>query len=263
MIKFGTAWATLRCSVAQQGLGRTVRSMLQRTPREDDATSENPPELHPFDLRYGVNTSGLIGGGDLRSGHKHDVFNTAYYGMSPSRFQQVMADWLSDGSHAAVADYSFVDLGCGKGRAVMMGSAFPFRQVIGVELNDPLAKIAQKNIAAWKAAGRAICPVQILCHDATEFVFPDGPCLLYLFNPFAAPVVERLVERIEAEFAARPGMMDLIYFNPEAGHLLDAHEGFELLWTGTVQMSEEDVQADHVASPDDLCSIYRWVGRKR
>jgi hypothetical protein len=217
--------------------------------------------VHPFDVRYGVDTSGLIGGGELRSGHKNDVFNTAYYGMAPSRFRQVMADWLSDGSHAAIADYNFVDLGCGKGRVVMMASEFPFRQVIGVELNAPLAKIAEENIAAWKAAGRAVCPVQVLCQDATEFVFPDGPSLLYLFNPFAAPVVERLIASIEIEFAARPGMMDLIYFNPESGHLLDAHKGFELLWTGTVAMSEEDSKADHVASPDDLCSIYRWMGR--
>jgi hypothetical protein len=238
-----------------------MRSVLQRT-QWDDATSEKQPVLHPFDLRYGVDTSGLIGGSELRSGHKNDAFNTAYYGMAPSRFHQVMADWLSDGSHAPVTEYNFVDLGCGKGRAVMMASEFPFRQVIGVELNASLAKIADKNVTTWAAAGRAICPVQVLCQDATEFVFPDGPCLLYLFHPFAAPVVERLIESIEAEFAARPGMMDLIYFNPEAGHLLDAKEGFQLLWTGTIEMSEEDAEADHVASPDDLCSIYRWMGRE-
>jgi SAM-dependent methyltransferase len=261
MIKLATAWSKLRWSLAQRGLAGTMRSMIGRARRQDHASSESKPLLHPFDLRYGVDTSGLIGGGELRSGHKNDVFNTAYYGMAPSRFRQVMADWLSDGSHAAISDYSFVDLGCGKGRAVMMASEFPFRRVIGVELNGPLAKIAQENLVAWTVAGRAICPVQIVCQDATEFVFPDGPCLLYLFNPFAAPVVKRLIESIETEFAARLGKMDLIYFNPEAGHLFEAHGGFELLWTGTIAMSEEDQQADHVASPEDLCSIYRWKGR--
>ncbi len=205
MIKLGTTWSKLRWSLAQRGgLGATMRSALQR-PWREDPTSEKHTSLHPFDLRYGVDTSGLIGGPDLRSGHKNDVFNTAYYGMAPSRFQHVIADWLSDDSHAAVATYNFVDLGCGKGRAVMMASEFPFRQVIGVELNRSLAKIARRNIAAWTASGRTACPVQILRQDATEFVFPDGPCLLYLFNPFAAPVVERLIESIATEFAARPG----------------------------------------------------------
>ena len=263
MIQLGTAWSKLRWSLAQRGLAGTMRSVLGHARRRNSATSETKPLLHPFDLRYGVDTSGLIGGGELRSGHKNDVFNTAYYGMAPSRFRQVMADWLSDGSHGAISEYSFIDLGCGKGRAVMMASEFPFRQVIGVELNGQLAKIAQKNVAAWTAAGRAICPVQIICQDATEFSFPEGPCLLYLFNPFAAPVVKRLIESIEADFVARPGQMDLIYFNPEAGHLLEAHEGFELLWSGTVEMSAEDAEADYVASPDDLCSVYRWVGIDR
>jgi SAM-dependent methyltransferase len=255
------AWSKLRWSLAQRGLKGTIRTTFGRLRRYETA-NDAKPRLHPFDVRYGVDTSGLIGGGDLRTGHKNDVFNTAYYGMAPSRFRQAIADWLADDSHTVVADYNFVDLGCGKGRAVMLASEFPFRQVIGVELNPSLAEIAKDNVAVWTGAGRAICPVQVICQDATEFVFPDGSCLLYLFNPFAAPVVTRLIGGIESQFASRPGKLDLIYFNPEAGHLLDGHEGFELLWAGTVPMSEEDTAADYVASPDDLCSIYRWVGNR-
>src|SRR5207302_9375065 len=152
-----------------------------------------------------------------------------------------------------IKNYSFVDLGCGKGRAVMMASEFAFREVVGLELHLGLAGVAEANVAAWTAAGRTVCPVLIIRQDATEFAFPDGACLLYLFNPFAAPVIERLVERIETDFAGRPGMLDLIYFNPEAGQLLEAHGGFELLWTGTVAMSEEDGAVDVVASAEDLC----------
>jgi SAM-dependent methyltransferase len=248
------AWLKLRWSLVRRGL-------LQRARRQPNQTSEAKLQVHPFDARYGVDTGGLIGGGELRSGHRNDVFNTAYYGMAPSRFQWVMEYWIADRSHAALEDYSFVDLGCGKGRAVMMASAFGFREVVGVELHAALAEIAEANVGGWTAAGRAVCPVRIVCGDATEFVFPDGPCLLYLFNPFAAPVMERLVERIEADFRGRPGMLDLIYFNPEAGHLLEAHGGFELLWTGTVALSAEDAAVDLLASADDLCSVYRWIGR--
>jgi SAM-dependent methyltransferase len=172
-----------------------------------------------------------------------------------------MEYWIADRTHTALENYSFVDLGCGKGRVVMMASEFGFREVVGVELHAALAGIAEANVAVWSAGGRAVCPVRIVCRDATEFVFPDGACLLYLFNPFAAPVMQRLVERIDTDFAGRPGMLDLIYFNPEAGQLLEAHGGFELLWTGVVAMSEEDAAVDRVASAEDLCSVYRWVGR--
>ena len=141
-----------------------------------------------------------------------------------------------------------------------MASEFGFREVAGVELHASLAAIAERNVASWNAAGRAVCPMRIACQDATEFAFPEGPCLIYLFHPFTAPVMERLIDRIETSFAARRGLLDLIYFNPESGGLLAAHGGFELRWTGTVAMSEEDAAVDHVASPEDLCSIYRWIG---
>jgi SAM-dependent methyltransferase len=261
MAKVRTAWSKIQWSLAQRGLGGTLRFAFERARRRPNRTDEAKPQSHPFDLRYGVDTSGLIGGGELRSGHRNDVFNTAYYGMAPSRFQWVMEYWIADRTHAALENYSFVDLGCGKGRALLMASEFPFREAVGVELHVSLAEIAEANVAVWTAAGRAACPVRIVCQDATEFVFPDGACLLYLFNPFAAPVMQRLIERIEQDFAGWPGMLDLIYFNPESGQLFGEHGGFELIWTGTVAMSEEDAAADMVASPDDLCSVYRWIGR--
>jgi len=216
--------------------------------------------LHPFDQRYGVDTSGLIAGGHLRSGHAHDAFNTAYYGMAPSRFRWIMERWISDVSHVRIEDHTFVDLGCGKGRAILLASEFPFHQAIGVELHPGLARIARRNLVLWEAAKRNLCPFQVICQDATEFVFPAGPCLLYLFHPFTTPVVERLIDRLTSQFAGRPGALDIIYFNPEAGDLFASHPGFTLLWTGTVPMSEEDTAADSVASPQDLCSVFRWIG---
>src|SRR5260370_23850643 len=160
MPKLRTAWSKLRWSLAQRGLGGTLRFARPRARRRPDRSNEAKPQLHPFDERYGVDTGGLIGGGELRSGHRHDVFNTAYYGMAPSRFQWVMEQWIADQTHAALEDYSFVDLGCGKGRAVMMASQFHFREVVGVELHAGLARIAEANLATWTAAERTVCPVR-------------------------------------------------------------------------------------------------------
>lgn len=240
----------MRLAIAWEWLRRRRVPSVEVTPR------------HPFDERYGVETGGLIAGSELHSGHAHDEFNTAYYAMAPSRFKRVMEYWIADESHPALEEYSFVDLGCGKGRAVMMASAFEFREVVGVELHAALAQAAEANVAVWSAAGRAVCPVRIVCSDATEFVFPPGACLLYLFHPFTAPVLERLIDRIEGQFRKRPGLLDLIYFNPEAGELLERHGGFEVLWTGVVALSEEDAVADPLVSESDLCSVYRWIGAR-
>jgi len=259
MVNLGTAWSKLRWSLAQRGVAGTMRIALQRQ-RRGDPVAHGKPLRHPFDERYGVDTSGLIVGGELRSGHKNDVFNTAYYGIAPSRFRGVIGEWIADNTHAGADSYSFIDVGCGKGRAVMMASEYPFRQAIGVELHASLAQVAKANLAIWRSTGRPVCPMRIVCQDATEFPFPQGPCLLYLFNPFAAPVMQQLIASIEAAFNHQPGMLDLIYFNPEKEALLQAHTGFKRLRSGTAPISEEDAAVDLVASKEDSCSIYRWVG---
>lgn len=257
--KLSAAWHKLRWSLAHRGPSGTIRFALQRV-RRLPGSPEAPAGPHPFDLRHGVDTGGLIGGGDLRSGHQHDIFNTAYYGMAPSRFVWMLEYWIADSTHPPINNYSFVDLGCGKGRALMLASELPFRGVIGVELHPGLAGIASHNLALWNASNRGRCPTHVVCQDATDYDLPEGPCLLYLFNPFGRPVVQRLINRLAEQFSTRPGLLDIIYFNPESGDLFDDHPGFQRLWMGTAPMSEEDAAADTVASPDDLCSVYRWLG---
>ena len=246
----------LRWSLAQRGLLGTLKFALRRT----RAGKPDKPQVHPFDRKHGVETSGLIGGADLSTGHEHDVYNTAYYGMSPSRFGGAIALWKGLPPAAPIGSYTFLDLGCGKGRAVLMATALPFREVIGVEINPQLARVAEANLLVWTAAGKGVSPARIVYADATEVALPEGPCLLYLFNPFAGPVVERLLDRLTSEFEERPGMLDVIYFNPESAEAFERRPGFERIWRGTVALSEEDAAADLVASPDDLCDLYRWVG---
>jgi len=57
MIKLGMAWSKLRWSLAQRGLAGTMRTALGRAQRRNSATGDTKPLLHPFDLRYGVDTS--------------------------------------------------------------------------------------------------------------------------------------------------------------------------------------------------------------
>ena len=256
----GAIWRKLQRSLAsrERTKGTRISARAAQPPEPADAEAA----LHPFDQRHGVDTGGLIRGEELHSGSRHDVFNAGYYGMSPSRFYWILQQWIADSTHPKIVDYSFIDLGCGKGRAVMMASEFTFRQIIGVELHPGLTRIANDNLDRWKA-NHSSCPIEIVCHDATEFIFPQGPCLLYLFNPFAGEAINRLIQRLETQFADRRGLLDIIYFNPELGHLFDARRGFELLWTGTVPMSQEDTAADSLASPEDLCSVFRWSGAVR
>lgn len=200
-----------------------------------------------------MDTAGMMPGSALATGHPHDEFNVAYYGTAPSLFRVVMAQWGD-----APAGYTFVDLGCGKGRAVLLASEMGFRDCVGVELNPGLAEVARANLARWT---RAVSPVRIECGDATEFAFPAGKCLAYLFHPFTGEVLARLLAGIAVQFAGRAGELDLVYVNPQFDGGL---AGFVKVWEMPVRMSAEDAAADYAelgfGVGEAWCSGWRWVG---
>ncbi|MGC2614656.1 MAG: class I SAM-dependent methyltransferase [Terracidiphilus sp.] len=227
---------------------------------------------HPFDAENGVQTSGLIPGRYLKSGHKHDRHSTAYFGVSPSVFRALLRRWKRTNPAARVKDFAFIDVGAGMGRAMLLAGEHSFRQVIGIELNPILARAAQRNLAIWKEAGRVRVPMQIVCGDALDAGFPDGPCLVFFFNPFGASVMRRLLKRLAVVFADRPGQLDILYVNNEQELAIERQRGFTRLFHGKERRSRADAIADHrimANQPDgeyaaanyEDCSIWRWDGQ--
>jgi len=226
---------------------------------------------HPFDLAYGVRTSGLIAGRHLKSGSRSDRHATAYYGVAPSVFHRLLRRWERSRPVAPLAQFTFVDLGAGMGRAVLLAAEMPFQRVIGVELHPTLAQTARRNLRLWRAAGRTEAGTRIYCRDAVGFPIPEGPTLLFLFNPFGAPVLRRLLKRIRREFTHRPGELDLLYVNNEQEGELEGVRGFRRLFLGQIARSRADAIADHsilanqpdgeyASSNHEDCSIWRWTG---
>jgi SAM-dependent methyltransferase len=218
-----------------------------------------------------VRTSGLVAGRHLKSGHLHDRHATAYYGVAPSVFRALIRRWQKSRPGCALEEISFIDVGAGMGRAMLLAAELPFRQVVGVELNPTLGRIGRKNLAVWRASGRARTPMKLVCGDAVEFPLPEGPCLAFLFNPFGAPVMRRLLAAWRKVLIGRAGELDLIYVNNEQECVLEQQSGFARLFLGQVRRSRADAIADHrilANQPDgeyastnyEDCSIWRWAG---
>jgi SAM-dependent methyltransferase len=227
---------------------------------------------HPFDRKWGVQTSGLIPGRLLKTGHTHDRHSTAYFGVAPSVFRALLKRWLRTKPAAPIEKLTFIDVGAGMGRAMLLAAEYPFRRVVGIELNPLLAKVAERNVEVWRAAGRARTSMQVICGDAVETTFPKGHCVVFLFNPFGASVMRRLLKRLADEFANRAGRLDLLYVNHEQEHVLEGQAGFRRLFLGRERRSQADAIADHrimANQPDgeyaatnyEDCSMWRWTGR--
>lgn len=226
---------------------------------------------HPFDLEFGVRTSGLIAGRNLKCGNSADRHNTAYYGVAPSVFHEMIALWRRSKPVGAIDEFAFVDVGAGMGRAILLASEFPFRSVTGVELNPKLARMARKNVKIWKNSGLACTPVRIVCSDAVDFKLPKRPCVVFMFNPFGAPVMRRLLKTWSRQLTQSEGQLDILYVNNEQETVLRRQPRLIRLFAGKVMRTRADAIADHkilANQPDgeyavtnfEDCSIFRWQG---
>jgi len=83
----------------------------------------------------------------LRTGHEADETAHAYAGINAN----VLCSALE--AIQGIDRFSFVGLGAGKGRAVAVASAFPFRAIVGIELNPKLCRVATRNAMIIAAAG--------------------------------------------------------------------------------------------------------------
>jgi predicted RNA methylase len=229
---------------------------------------------HPFDTTFGLRTSGLISGRHLKSGHPHDRHATAYFGVAPSVFHKLLLRWRQSHPAAPIDRTTFIDLGAGMGRAMLIASLQPFRAVVGVELNPALVRLARRNMTRWRKIAHPQAPMRLVSGDVADYKFPGSPCVAFLFNPFGATVMRRLLKVIARSFARRPGELDILYINNEQESVLEAQPGFQRLFQGQVMRSRRDARADfrilanqpdgEYASADyEDCSIWRWVGKSR
>jgi hypothetical protein len=244
--------------------------------RPRDLLKATSTPIHPFDQIHGVETSGLVPAANLVTGHPNDEHVTAYYGVAPSILRTLIDLWRETPPSHPIHSYTFVDIGAGKGRAMLVASELPFRQVIGIELNPAMVNTARQNLTLWQQSHTTdttaprLAPIQLLEQDALTFDFPQTPTLAFLFHPFEAPVLKQLLRRIEAQYANRPGTLDILYVNAECRTVLDKHPAFTRLFNGPVAMSPEDHTADLAAiaqqeeygsTGDEECAIYRHTGR--
>jgi len=224
----------------------------------------NRHAAHPFDLKYGTDTGGYLSPEELRRdapfGTANDAMNNGYSAVAPSIFREAIRRWRDSlPSHAVrLKAYNFVDVGAGKGRALLLASGLPFRKVIGVELNQELARIARRNSLAWNHSKKSHAAIRVLREDATQFRWPRAPLLVFLNNPFDCALIAKLVEKLAGVANAGPGLVDILYVNPGCADTIARHENFALVWNAQIQMDADDQQADPYGAASDRVAAFRF-----
>jgi SAM-dependent methyltransferase len=247
----------LRRSLAERGAIGTALMLLRRALRLPAKTFDRPKEyaaVHPFDEQFGVETSGLLFAEDLPSGKRKDLYNNGYFGVAPSSFRQILNRLALD-----FKEFTFIDLGSGKGRALLIASEYPFQSILGIELSPTLHATAVANLSAYRGTAQRCQNVRAIEADAAEFSFPTGPLVIYLWNPFEAPVLTRVLANLEAALVRDSRDIYIVYIQPDLERLIEASSHWQRLWRDEFPMSEEDYAAHAFPPRAEVCSVYRNV----
>jgi len=175
-----------------------------------------------FDAERGVVTEALMFLGDLDpEAIGSNLAHATHYEATPvADFERLLAH-----IPFALEDATFVDLGAGLARVVLLAAMQPFRQVIGVEISPALAAIARDNLRSAPRATFRCHDVRIVRGDAAAYRFPRGRLVVYLYNPFDAAVLTPIVARLATVRCETA----LVYHTPVERAAIEAHPDFELV----------------------------------
>ena len=218
-------------SVAHYGLWRTVRealaalgrALLQLTPARRAARYGDLD----YDLEQSVDTTQANVG--FRTQLKAFLAGNPYFASEPWLFEQMM-----QALPVRFQDFTFIDLGSGKGRALLMAAAYGFKLIVGVEFLPELHHAAETNIRKFAAERKPPMRIQSLCMDALDFQFPAGPLVVYLFNPFLEPAFAAVLKNLRRSWEQDPRPIYVAYRYVEFERLL-AESGWLEKAAGTEQ----------------------------
>jgi SAM-dependent methyltransferase len=178
--------------------------------------------LDEFDQRFGVDTA------TVRSVSTLDV--PLEIAAHATRYEPIPSiDTYLHSLAVPFEEYTFIDYGCGKGRALLMASDFPFRQIIGVEYSSELAAIARHNIKLYRNPSQRCRAIEVFEGNAALFEPPDTPSVFFLHNPFDELILQQVLDRIRPNRAAHEPADFLIYVDPRHRTCIEKDLNWEIV----------------------------------
>lgn len=163
-----------------------------------------------FDRDRGVTTQAILFLSQLGSTKGAAYAHATHYEPVPVEAFRAL---LSHVPEPLLRTATFVDIGSGMGRAVLLASEYPFKQVVGIELSPGLHAIARMNVSGARNVAARCRDVRLRCGDARRARFPKGNLVVFLFNPFDDEILRSVLDRILASRSGRDQVL-LLYYVP-------------------------------------------------
>ena len=207
--RLGRAWALVRRKgllepvrlIRRHGVGASV-GFVMRNLRHMLADHL----ARKWDRRHGVDTAGSIQLDALDVVGPHRAKGNEAVCTSPRSFDFIMKSLPHD-----LQNHTFIDIGSGKSRTLLLASRYPFQSIIGVELARELVEIARGNIASFRDPSQKCRALSVVQADAAAYVFPEGPLVVYFYNPFSSDVFEIVLKNLVSSLERHPRDCFIVY----------------------------------------------------
>jgi ectoine hydroxylase-related dioxygenase (phytanoyl-CoA dioxygenase family)/SAM-dependent methyltransferase len=244
-----------------------VRAMLQALPLAR-RLYDGWMQPHPFDAEQGVQTSGFVSAAGCASGRLAAAEISPCVGPQPSVVRASLA--LLPG----LSRMTFVDIGCGKARPLVLASEFPFQRLVGIEPSPSLAAVARANAAVVARRHPGRTAIEIIDGDAVALsgrpggllglprpggadVPPEG-VVYFMHHSFGRASLAALVGNLERQLQRDRRAAFFIYYNPVHGEVLDRSPLF-VRWSATCHPYASN-ELGHGTDIEDTVVIWRTFG---
>jgi SAM-dependent methyltransferase len=185
-----------------------------------------------------VDTRGVVHAAQMNGCGNNWVHGAQYQPSNPQEFQR-----LFSAAPIRHEQYIFIDVGSGKGRALVLAARYPFKRMVGIEYSKELHAIAERNVVTAGLSGR----IELVCCDALDYSLPAEPLVIFLYNPFDGAIMRPFVANVEHSLRQNPRPMWVLYSNavhPQAWdestlfrRVAEGHEGEAFVVWQNVEMA--------------------------
>lgn len=165
-----------------------------------------------FDARHGTDTAAEValteagvGADDAARG------NIVYRPLWESNFHAGLR--AIEAKVGGFEDFTFVDIGSGKGKLLLLASLYPFRRIVGIEYAEGLHAVAERNVAHFAAPDQRCKTLVPMLGDALAFQLPPGPVVALIFNAFDRETTARAIAHLARQRPDGAAPVFVVYEN--------------------------------------------------
>jgi SAM-dependent methyltransferase len=123
---------------------------------------------------------------------------------------------------------SIVDLGCGKGRVLVVAAHYGFIDITGIDFALELCQEAERNMEKVKSKFPQI-QWNIVNSSVEEYDIMPRDSVFFMFNPFTEEIIRIFLIKLEKSCQKHPRTTYFLYASPQYKELL-TNNGYEIIF---------------------------------